>query len=258
MPLASVVILCFQVERASCAPCSSGQAGSECRTQVFQACAWPLLGLSEDLAELGLRQGETRHGSERLAASRRLLSRADLISRKETWLSPAESRVRRGLRFRRSCPVRREVCSLRTSPRSESPPLSPRRLWFADDGHIERSGRSGDIDPFAVSNCGLVIVGRYIHDPALIARPATIVVALGGRRRDRKTKDQSRSEKVSSHGGSSSGFAVMAPLRLCESLSRRTKIENSRQPMVVCPSGRASLLVSTVSEIPPYLVQERL
>jgi hypothetical protein len=50
----------------------------------------------------------------------------------------------------------------------------------------------------------------------------------------------------------------MAPLRLCESLSRRTKIENSRQPRVVCPSGRASLLVSTVSEIPPYLVPERL
>jgi hypothetical protein len=102
--------------------------------------------------------------------------------------------------------------------------LSPRRLWFADDGHIERSGRSGDIDPFALPNRRSIVVGRYIHDPALIARPATIVVALGGHRRDRKTKHQSRSEKVSSHGGSSSGFAVMAPLRLCESLRRCSKI----------------------------------
>lgn len=118
--------------------------------------------------------------------------------------------------------------------------LSPRRLWFADDGHIERSGRSGDIDPFAVPNRRLVVVGRYIHDPALIARPATIVVALGGHRRDRKTKHQSRSEKVSSHGGSSSGFAVMAPLRLCESLRRRSKIANSPAPRVFCPSRRAT------------------
>src|SRR4029077_13945169 len=53
----------------------------------------------------------------------------------------------------------------------------------------------------AVPDRRLVVVGRDVHDPALVARPA-IVVSFGGEGRDRKAKHQNPNEKISSHGRS--------------------------------------------------------
>jgi hypothetical protein len=45
-------------------------------------------------------------------------------------------------------------------------------LTFADDGHILPGYFPGDIDSFALPNCRLRVMGRYVHDPASIGSAA--------------------------------------------------------------------------------------
>src|SRR5262245_58876715 len=85
----------------------------------------------------------------------------------------------------------------------------PGRLWFADDGHVDRIDRSGDVHPFAIPDRRLVVVRRYVHDPALIARPA-IVIAFGGEGRAREAEHQNPNEKISSHSRSPSLLGLLS------------------------------------------------
>jgi hypothetical protein len=101
----------------------------------------------------------------------------------------------------------------------------PCRLWFADDGHVDRIDGSGDVHPSAIPDRRLVVVGRYVHDPALIARPA-IVISFGGEGRARKAKHQNPNDKISSHGRSPRLVSWQLPQSQSQRLRRFSRIAN--------------------------------
>ena len=79
-----------------------------------------------------------------------------------------------------------------------APLLSPCRLWFADNCHINVRRRPRDVHSLALSDRGLRITRRNVYDPTIIRRRA-IVLALGGEGGDRKAKHECGDEKKLSH-----------------------------------------------------------
>jgi hypothetical protein len=119
----------------------------------------------------------------------------------------------------------------------------PGSLWFADNGHVDRIDRSGDVHPFAIPDRRLVVVRRYVHDPALIARPA-IVMAFGGEGRARKAKHQNPNEKISSHGRSPRLLGLLSrqlPRRQAKGYADSDELR----------TGLGAFWLQAVSKIPP-------
>ena len=76
--------------------------------------------------------------------------------------------------------------------------LSPCRLWFADNGHINFRGGPSDVDSLALSDRGLRVTRRNVYDSTIVRR-RRIVLALGGERRDAKGNNKCGDEKKLRH-----------------------------------------------------------
>ena len=76
--------------------------------------------------------------------------------------------------------------------------LSPCRLWFADNGHINVRCGPSDADSLALSDRGLGVARRNVYDPTIVRR-GTIVLALGGEGGDGKANNKCGDEKKLRH-----------------------------------------------------------
>ena len=76
--------------------------------------------------------------------------------------------------------------------------LSPCRLWFADNGHINVRCGPSDVDSLALSDRGLCVARRNVYDPAIIRR-RTIVLALGSEGGHGKANNEDDDEKKLKH-----------------------------------------------------------
>jgi hypothetical protein len=76
--------------------------------------------------------------------------------------------------------------------------LSPCRLWFADNGHINVRCRAGNEDSFALSDRGLGITRRNVHDSTIVRR-STIVLAFGGEGWERKAPHYYYDDQIPRH-----------------------------------------------------------
>jgi len=119
--------------------------------------------------------------------------------------SPRTSTCSEGMRYRLSNPAPRPGwdstrdrigCSWRRLP--SAPFLSPCRLWFTDNGHINVRGRPGDVNSLALSDRGLRVTRRNVYDPTIVRR-RMIVLALGGERGDAKANNKCGDEKKLRH-----------------------------------------------------------
>ncbi len=75
-----------------------------------------------------------------------------------------------------------------------APFLSPCRLWFADNGHINVRCGPSDVDSLALSDRGLRVARRNVYDPAIIRR-RTIVLALDSEGGDGKANNEDETRR---------------------------------------------------------------